>query len=103
MRGRDMQRPKKIPHENEDYMQTEIIKVAGIKNQADAEIIQQSLSGLPGVAEVRVTSGSGRATVRYEEELASSVQLRATLIQLGFEVDAAAGKSHSGCCGACGG
>ena len=84
-------------------MQTEIIKVAGIKNQADAEIIQLSLSGLPGVAEVRVISASGRATVRYEEELTSSVQLRAALIQLGFEVDAAAGKSHSGCCGSCGG
>jgi copper chaperone CopZ len=84
-------------------MQTEIIKVAGIKNQVDAEIIQQSLRALPGVAEVRVISASGRATVRYQEELTSSVQLRANLIQLGFEVDAAAGKSHSGCCGACGG
>lgn len=89
--------------DKEDDMQTEIIKVDGIKNQADAETIHQTLGALQGVAEVRVTLASGRATVRYDEQLASSVQLRAALNQLGFEVDAAAGKSHSGCCGACGG
>jgi hypothetical protein len=55
------------------------------------------------VVEVSVTLASARATVRYEEHVASSIQLRAALIKLGFDVDPAAGKSHSGCCGSCGG
>ncbi|QJQ06676.1 hypothetical protein EJG51_013400 [Undibacterium piscinae] len=58
-------------------MQTEIIKV---KRSAYAEIIQQSLRALPGV-EVRVTSAAGQLCATKKNLL--SVQLRASLIQLG--------------------
>lgn len=84
-------------------MQTEIIKVEGMKDQASVEIIMQTLHALEGVAEVRVTLASGRTTVRYEEKIVGSIQVRAALNGAGFGVDAAAGKSHAGCCGACGG
>ncbi len=88
---------------SENNMQTEIIKVNGMKGQPCVEMITQTLRGMEGVIEVSVTLASGRTTVRYEEHVASSIQLRAALIKLGFDVDPAAGKSHSGCCGSCGG
>lgn len=86
-------------------MQTEILKVQGMNNDGCADKITRVLEAIDGVNDVRVSLAGSRATVQFDENVASSQQLQTALLAAGYPVEAkpAAAANHSGCCGGCGG
>lgn len=86
-------------------MQTEILKVLGMNDEACAEKIARALEAVDGVNKVHVSLAGKRATIQFDERLASSEQLHAALLQAGYDMEAAppTAGNRSGCCGGCGG
>lgn len=86
-------------------MQTQVLKVQGMNNDGCAEKITRVLEAIDGVSDVRVSLAGSRATVQFDERLASSQQLQAALLQAGYpaETSSSPAPSRSGCCGGCGG
>ena len=81
-------------------MQIENLKVQAMNDQAGADAIHGALEAIDGVSRVSVSLAGKRATVQFDERLASRARLDAALSQAGYRAEPAA---PSGCCGACGG
>jgi copper chaperone CopZ len=81
-------------------MQTEILKVPGMNDQAGADAIAASLGVLAGVASVSVSLAGQRATVMFDAGRTDRASLAAAVEQAGYRVAAPA---STGCCGGCGG
>lgn len=89
-------------------MNTEIIKLAGLKDHAAAADVARALRTVHGVAGVRMSLSEHRATVQFDGNRTSVQALRATLTQAGYALAAMASGNEaegqaSGCCGHCGG
>lgn len=80
-------------------MQTELLKVTGMTCGGCTSKVSNALKAVPGVSDVSVTFSAGVAKVYYDENITSSVQLKAAVISAGYGVDAAnADQSGEGCC-----
>lgn len=80
-------------------MQTEVLKIQGMNDQAGADAIARALEAVAGVSTVSVSLAGGRATVLFDEKTASRSRLDAALVQAGFGAEPV----KTGCCGGCGG
>jgi|GEM_PF-474855 len=81
-------------------MQTEVLKVQGMNDQAGADAIARALGAVAGVSTVSVSLAGQRATVLFDEKTASRSRFDAALKQAGFATEPV---SSTGCCGGCGG
>ncbi|MBN4078373.1 heavy-metal-associated domain-containing protein [Gammaproteobacteria bacterium AH-315-C21] len=84
-------------------MQTEILKVTGMKCGGCVANVTQALQAVNGVGDATVSLSANEATVPYDERLTSPEQLKAAVKGAGYGVDGsnAAHGYHAkgGCCG----
>ena len=84
-------------------MRTETVKVIDMNNQQAANTISQMLTQLEGVGDVSISLDDQKATVSFDETLASKHGLRMAIEDLGFEVAQPVHGEDGNCCGGCGG
>ena len=84
-------------------MRTEIVKVNDMDNQQAANTISQALAQLEGVGDVNISLQDRKATVSFDETLASTHGLRMAIEDLGFDVAKPVHGEDGNCCGGCGG
>lgn len=81
-------------------MRTEILNVTGMTCGGCTSAVAKALKATNGVKEVAVDLQQGRATIQFDESMASADDLRAAVEQAGFGVADRAGRAGSGgCCG----
>ncbi len=84
-------------------MQTEILKVTGMKCGGCVNNVMHALRAVNGVGDVQVSLSAGEATVQYDERLTAPEQLKSAVTGAGYSVDGdkAAHGHHAkgGCCG----
>ena len=82
-------------------MRTETLTVGGMTCGGCVSTLSQALKAVDGVRDVAVTLDPGEARIEFDERKASADDLRAAVRRAGYQVDGAAGKSHTsgGCCG----
>lgn len=61
--------------------------ISGYDSDRDIEQVIDELEGTDGIMGVDVDPGSGEAAVRLDEELISEERARATVRELGYEVE----------------
>jgi len=84
-------------------MQTELLKVTGMNCDGCTSNVTRALRAITGVSDVKVSLTAGEATVRFDERLASSEQLKSAVRHAGYGVDdTEPAHSHHGK-GGCGG
>lgn len=82
-------------------MQTATLTIPAMLNEANAIAVAKALESVAGVDSVHITLAHTKARIGFNEQLATSTDLRAAVESAGFTVDeASAGRS---CCGGCGG
>ncbi|WP_317202543.1 heavy-metal-associated domain-containing protein [Janthinobacterium sp.] len=79
-------------------MQTKILKIQGMNNEGCADTVTRALEAVNGVGSVSVSLAGQRATVQFDESLASPAVLQAALELSGYRVEA---PEAGGCCGGC--
>lgn len=84
-------------------MQTETVKIVDMTNQQAADTIRQTLQQLEGVGDIDISLQDQKATVSFDETLASKYGLRMAIEDLGFEIAQAVHGEDGSCCGGCGG
>ena len=82
-------------------MQTATLTIPAMHNEAIALAVAKALESVTGVDSVHITLAHTRARVGFNEDLATSIDLRAAVESAGFMVEEAPAR-HS-CCGGCGG
>lgn len=82
-------------------MQTATLTIPAMHNEAIALAVAKALESVAGVDSVHITLAHTRARVGFNEDLATSIDLRAAVESAGFMVEEAPAR-HS-CCGGCGG
>jgi copper chaperone len=84
-------------------MQTETLKVTGMTCDGCTSKVAHALKKLTGVHEVVVSLSTGEASVRYDEQLTASDQLKSAVKAAGYGVGlsnaADTQKPKGGCCG----
>jgi copper chaperone CopZ len=90
------------PVERDIIMQTEIVKVTGMRCEGCTSKVAHALNAIAGVHNVVVSLPAGEAAVRYDEHLTSPDQLKSAVKGAGYGVDATtATHNHppkGGCC-----
>lgn len=61
--------------------------VRGLETEDEADEITDELRSLDGVQMVEIETESGRAEVRYGEELLSEEDVKGTVRELGYDVE----------------
>ncbi len=86
-------------------MQTQMLKIMGEKTPQAMQGATHALKNLSGVAEVIDSPSEGLVTVRFNQERTSIHELRATLLNAGYNSQAldAPASNEGSCCGGCGG
>lgn len=84
-------------------MRTETVTIVDMKNQQAADTISQALAQLEGVGEIAISLQDQKATVSFDESLASAHGLRLAIQDLGFDVAQPVHGEGGYCCGGCGG
>ncbi len=82
-------------------MQTEHLKVTGMTCSGCTSKVEKALKRINGVSDVNVSLDAGEATVKFDDRLTSSEQLKLPIETAGYGVDeASAPLSHKGkgCC-----
>lgn len=84
-------------------MQTAVLKVQHLNDQADADALAAALGKLAGIDKVDASAEACRVTIRFDENVLSPEQLLATLNDAGLSVAAqpAADAGAKTCCGGC--
>ncbi len=80
-------------------MQTEILKVNGLNDEACANQIAHALTALDGVGAVTVSLAGRRVTVQIDEQRSSRAQVQRVLSEAGFPAEAQNASCCGGCCG----
>ena len=84
-------------------MQTETFKVTGMTCDGCTSKVAHALNAIPGVHEAVVSLAAGEAAVRYDEHQTTPDQLKSTVKNAGYGVDATNAAhvqpSKGGCCG----
>lgn len=84
-------------------MRTETVKIVDMTNQQAADTINQALAKLNGVGEVQISLNDQKATVSFDETVASRYGITMAIEDLGFEVAQPVHGEDGSCCGGCGG
>lgn len=84
-------------------MRTETVKITDMVNQQAADTIRQALAKLDGVNTIDISLQDQKATVSFDETLASTHGLRIAIEGLGFDVAKPVHGEDGNCCGGCGG
>ncbi len=84
-------------------MRTETVKIVDMTNQQSADAIRQTLTQLEGVGDITISLPDQKATVSFDETLASTYGLRMAIEDLGYEVAKPVHGEEGSCCGGCGG
>lgn len=84
-------------------MRTEIVKIVDMNNQQAADTISQALAQLEGVGEIKISLNDQKATVSFDETVASRYGLTMAIEDLGYEVAQPVHGEDGNCCGGCGG
>ena len=84
-------------------MRTETIKIVDMNNQQAAETVSQALRKLDGVDSIKISLEDQKATVAFDEVVASRYGLTMAIEDLGFEVAQPVHGEDGNCCGGCGG
>ncbi|HEX2529891.1 MAG TPA: heavy-metal-associated domain-containing protein [Burkholderiaceae bacterium] len=89
-------------------MQTEVLKIIGLNNEAGVDKLSAALKAVKGVSDVSVSLAGSKATVQFNDDLTSKQELQTTISRAGFSVDDRSesgghGHGHGGdsCCGSC--
>ena len=82
-------------------METELLNVSGMTCGGCTAKVSKALKAVNGVKDVQVSLADGAATVQFDGQLTSSMQLKLAVQEAGYVV--AAGHAHSpaakgGCC-----
>lgn len=84
-------------------MRKEHLKVTGMTCDGCASKVTHALKTMTGVSDANVSLLGGEATVRYDERLTSSEQLKSAIERAGYGVNGASAahghQSKGGCCG----
>jgi copper chaperone len=84
-------------------MQTERLKVTGMTCSGCTSSVGHALKAVNGVSDVKVSLGTGEATVQFDEQLTSPEQLKLAVQRAGYGIDTTnlsqAPKGKGGCCG----
>lgn len=72
-------------------------------NQQAADTIRQTLAKLEGIGDIDISLQDQKATVSFDETLASKYGVRMAIEDLGFEVAQPVHGEDGNCCGGCGG
>lgn len=84
-------------------MQTELLKITGMTCGGCIGNVTKALKAINGVGDVTVSLAAGKATVQFDERLASPEQFKSAVQRAGYGVDAAdAARSREGKRGCCG-
>ena len=84
-------------------METGMLRLAGMKSAQCADVIAQALKAVDGVSSARVSLDAGKATVVFDETVASLALLKRAVLDAGYEIAKPAHGEEGGCCGGCGG
>lgn len=68
-------------------MQTEYLKITGMTCGGCTNSVSLALKSIKGVEDVEVSLPTGEATVRFDERLTTSEQLKSVVIEAGYGVD----------------
>lgn len=82
-------------------MQTATLTIPAMHKEAIALEVAKALESVAGVDTVHITLAHSRARVGFNEQLASTLDLRAAVESAGYIV--AEAPAGGGCCGGCGG
>jgi copper chaperone CopZ len=85
----------------ENFMETATLTIPAMQNEAIAIQVAKALETVDGVDTVHITLSHARARVGFDENRASTVQLRSAIAAAGFVV--ADAPESGACCGGCGG
>jgi copper chaperone len=66
-------------------MKEQTIKVAGMSCQGCVRSVERVLVGITGVEKVAVSLEQGQAQVRFDPQQVNEAQLRAAIVDAGFE------------------
>lgn len=84
-------------------MRTETVKIVDMTTQQAADTIRQALAKLEGVDSIEISLNDQKATVAFDETVASRYGVTMAIEDLGFEVAQAVHGEDGNCCGGCGG
>lgn len=84
-------------------MRTETVKIVDMTNQQAADTISQALAKLEGVDNIQISLNDQKATVSFDEAVASRYGVTMAIEDLGFEVAQPVHGEDGNCCGGCGG
>ncbi|HLR77878.1 MAG TPA: heavy-metal-associated domain-containing protein [Burkholderiaceae bacterium] len=84
-------------------MRTETVKIVDMADQQAAENIARALAQLEGVDEIQISLDDRKATVSFDETVASRYGVTMAIEDLGFEVAQPVHGEDGVCCGGCGG
>lgn len=83
-------------------MQTDLLKVTGMTCSGCTSKVMKMLKEVNGVSDVDVSLAAGEATVKFDDSLTSTDQLKSTIKSAGYGVDESnatlSHKNKSGCC-----
>ena len=68
-------------------MQTKHLKINGITSGDAAKIVGSAINELNGVQQVQVSIASGKAPVKYDEQIIPDEQLKLEVQRAGFSID----------------
>ncbi len=69
-------------------MKTELLKVTGMTCGGCVNSLTRALKAVNGVQEVHITLASGETSVQYDENATSPDQLKSTVLDAGFGIEA---------------
>lgn len=84
-------------------MRTETVKIIDMNNQQAADTISRTLAQLEGVDDIQISLQDQKATVSFDETVASRYGVTMAIEDLGFEVAQPVHGEDGNCCGGCGG
>lgn len=85
-------------------MQTEILKITGMKSEQCIDAVTRALTSVAGVNNVNVSLLRNEVAVQFDETLAATPQLKSALASAGYTASCAARSAEGergGCCGGC--
>jgi copper chaperone CopZ len=84
-------------------MQTEILRVTGMRSAICADAIAKALDTVDSVDDFSISLAAGSVTIRYDKRRTSPKEFQAALTAAGYPGTGQPAHAAGGCCGSCGG
>lgn len=65
----------------------EVFMVRGVESDDDMREVESKLKGVEGVMGMEFESGSGKAEIRYDEDLTSGERVKDEVREMGYDVE----------------